>query len=203
MSQVNFFHRIVPLLPEQMTAHELTSEIKALEDWFSYCDIIGRTITTQETHRIEKCRSQLMTIVMGKPVNPEISKVQIKFGVIETKHLYFWGKESEPLFDLNSEDHLNNIFPKTPVGRIFNSSGYLAEETFDGLVVVKKSPYYTYGNLLDNDHAEISSSTSKGTIKCYCLPQLFYYSYKIPHDIYLCENDELVHKNKWVKMEND
>lgn len=197
---------LYPLLPEQMTREELVNEIIFLHDYIKHCENYGEKVSHQMMDRIIKCRSQLMKIVYTVDSDEQpISKLQIKFGVIHSQIVTYWENESEPLFELSDEDQFNNDFPKKPQGRIFNACGFLAEQNKHGIIMIKKSPFYTFGDPINSnpEYASIKlqpNQHEKDLVRCYCLSPQFYDLYRIPHDIYSCETDKLVHKNKWVRI---
>lgn len=143
-----------------------------------------------------------------KPTEQDLSfnidvETGIRYGVIQANLVKFWREESEPLYEVELVDEVNDIYPENPSIRILEAIGYQAQQDEFGDIVLSKSPYFTYGKFVGNHmpgavHMSVPNSTADDP-KCYCFGPEFYDRYKIPHDIYDVATGELIHKNKWVK----
>ena len=122
----------------------------------------------------------------------------MKYGVIDADLVKHWAEESDPIYELTTEDEANEIYPKITKRRVFHASGYEGYE-INGVIVLTNSPYYTYGRTCRLFQNCFYMNGYDENNKCYCFGPEWYDPYRIPHYIYDLLTNETVYHSKWLE----
>jgi hypothetical protein len=126
---------------------------------------------------------------------------EIMRSYIDAACVSHWRNEAEPVYGFDIIDEINGSYPSDPNYYVFEAAGYQAHEGKYGLIILNKSPYFTYGEKSKKfEDLAMMIYGEEQNQKCYCFGPEFYDRFRIPHDIFDVETGDLIHKNKWIKI---